>query len=229
MTTVAVPPTPSAVRISTRQLRDIALRALRAQGVPYGPASEAAGGVEHMEVLAQCGLSSLVALLHRSPGPSAFALRVDAAGQPTVPVGASGVLLAPPLRDLLATDPRDLELPAMHEPWMLAPALAEHARRSGQPVSLRWDGSTRSGACVAVGGPRGPLHLHGWTSATSVAWSCHLQLVGQLAEPLAGLTLEAAEQAELLAAARRDGLAVRAADWEYAAAAARAFLVGEQP
>ncbi len=228
MTTVALPPTPSAVRISTRQLRDIALRALRARGVPYGPASEAAGGVEHMEVLAQCGLSSLVARLHRSSRPPAFAMSVDAAGQLTVPIGASGVLLAPPLRDLLATGVRELELPAMHEPWMLAPALAEYARRSRQAVCLRWDGSTRSGACVAVGGPRGPLHLHGWTSASPAAWSCHLQW-GQPAEPLAGLTLEADQEAELLAAARRDGLAVRAADWGYAAAAARAFLVGEQP
>jgi hypothetical protein len=229
MTAVAVPPIPSAVRISTRQLRDIALRALRARGLPYGPASEAARGVEQMEVLAQCGLSSIVALLHRSPGPSAFALRVDAAGQPTFPAGTSGVLLAPALRDLLATDPRELVLPAVHEPWMLAPALAEHAQRSGQAVCLRWSGSTMSGACVAVGGSRERLHLHGWTSAIPAAWTCRLQFVDQPAEPSAGLTIDAAEQAELLAAARRNGLAVRAADWEYAVAVARAFLVDDQP
>ncbi|WP_100500775.1 hypothetical protein [Geodermatophilus chilensis] len=185
--------------------------------------------MEQMEVLAQCGLSALVALLQRSPGPPASAISIDAAGQPTVPAGASGVLLAPALRDLLATGQRKLELPTLHEPWMLAPALAEYARRSGQAVCLRWAGSTGSGACVAVGGPRGPLHLHGWRSESPASWSCRLQFLDQPAEPLADLTVAADEEAELLAAARRSGLTVRTTDWEAAVAAARDFLVGDQP
>jgi hypothetical protein len=226
MTAVTVPPAPSSVGISTRQLRDVALRALRARGVPYGPASDAAAGVERMEVVAQCGLSALVALLGRDTGTPDFAVSVDAAGQPAIPADASGVLLAPPVRDLFAAVPQELVFFALHEPWMLAPALADHGRRTGRTVRLDWDGPSGPGSCVVAGGR---LHLDGRLVATRVPWHGRLQFTDEVREPPAGPGMDGDEEAALLTAARRSGLVVPAADWELAVASARRFLVEDLP
>jgi hypothetical protein len=226
MTTVTVPPAPYSIGISTRQLRDVALRALRARGVPYGPASDAAAGVERMEVVAQCGLSALVAVLGREPATPAFTVSVDAAGQPAVPADASGVLLAPPVRDLLAAVPRELVFLALHEPWMLAPGLADHGRRTGRTVRLHWDGPSGPGSCVVAGGR---LRLDGRLAAAPVPWRGHLKVTDEVAEPSAGPGMDGDEEAALVTAARQSGLAVAATDWELAVASARGFLVEDLP
>ncbi|WP_157936730.1 hypothetical protein [Geodermatophilus chilensis] len=224
--TVPPAPAPSSVGISTRQLRDVALRALRARGVPYGPASDAAAGVERMEVVAQCGLSALVAVLGREPATPAFTVSADAAGQPAVPADASGVLLAPPVRDLLAAVPQELVFLALHEPWMLAPALADHGRRTARTLRLQWDGPSGPGSCVVAGGR---LHLDGRLAAAPVPWRGRLEFTDEVKEPPAGPGLGGDEEAALLTAARRSGLAVAAADWELAVASARRFLVEDLP
>jgi hypothetical protein len=226
MTAGTVPPAPSTVAVSTRQVRDVALRALRARGVPYGPASDAAAGVERMEVLAQCGLAALVALLGRGPARPAFAVGTDAAGQPAVPAAASGVLLAPPVRDLLAAAPQELVFPALHEPWMLAPALADHGRRTGRALRLHWDGPSGPGSCVVAGGR---LHLDGRLAATADPWRVRLEFPDEPGEPSTRPGLDGDEEAAVLTAARRSGLAVVAADWELAVASARGFLVEDLP
>ncbi len=212
--------------ISTRQLRDASLRALRARGVPYAAALPAAVGIEWMEAVAGMGLASVVALLERPSAAGVWAWKLDPTEKPRPALDASGVLLAAPLTELLAAAPGPLSLGELQEPWMLVPALVDYVALTGRALTVTWTRGSHSGSCTAN---KSNTRLMAAASAGPGPWACRLvldQLLEVSGEPRGeALLLQPGHAARLVSAARRDGLTVDGGQWHCLLEHARGFLV----
>lgn len=218
--TASEAPVTTTVRISTRQVRDVALRTLRARGVHHAAAAAAAGTVARLEIVTGTGLADLRALLTRKGPFRASPITIDRAGDIRVSPGSSGLLLAAPLGDLLALGRFPSRSDGIHEPSALWPALVEHSRRTGATIALSWSAVGSGGGCwtTATGG----IGFHGTPALPAGPWTCRLG-----PPPRRDPSLTAAALADAGLRARRDGLAVDAASWAELSGLARGFLVDD--
>lgn len=219
--TASEAPVSTTMRISTRQVHDVALRTLRARGVHHAAAAAAAATVERLEIVTGTGLADLRALLARAGPVPAGPITLDAGGGVRPPSGASGLLLAAPLGDLLALGRYPSRIAPVHEPCALWPALVDHARRTGTPLALRWAAAGTGGGCATT--MSGGIGFDGAAPGPG-AWTCRL---GPAPRRDPSVTAPAPAEAVARARSRRDGLAVDARVWAELTGLARGFLVDD--
>lgn len=144
-------------RVSVRDIREGTYRALRAAGVPAGPAADAAVDVLALEVQQRAGLRLLARVLETDAGGHIPHCRI-AADRVTIAEPGTMLLLAHPLADLALTAcGRDLEITGGDDAQALMPPIMAVSEATGVSV------------CVAAGS-RCLLHTRPSTAGT---WLWH--------------------------------------------------------
>lgn len=123
-------------RVSVRDIREGTYRALRAAGVPAGPAADAAVDVLALEVQQRAGLRLLARVLETDAGGHIPHCRI-AADRVTIAEPGTMLLLAHPLADLALTAcGRDLEITGGDDAQALMPPIMAVSEATGVSVCV---------------------------------------------------------------------------------------------
>ncbi len=217
------------VRVSTRQLVDVAVRSLRARGLCHAAARAAAEVVEELEAVEGAGVSTLSAALHGPVAPP------EVSGGRVVAAGCSAVLAVEVVADLLCTrDAADVE--AVAGPEALLAALRVVAARRGAPWRALWSapGGGTAGCAVLADGSAcrwdgAPADATTAGTPADIGVDVRVEAGGPPRCHPAPLVTHLPDRDEALAAARGDGIGVPTAVWAGLRESARDFLVDDPP